>query len=282
MSNNKILNRIKKSYIYILLSIIYIPLIFLIFLSFTNGSDKGNINGNFDWNFGDNYLNLFKDSSFINALLNTLIITGFVTPISVIIATITCYGIWNSSKFFKKGVLNSAKVNIINPEVITGISLTLLFSSTWIALGFNFGIFTVILAHISFCTPYAIITIYPRMNKMNKNLANASKDLGYNSFKTFFNIVIPFLLPSILGALGIVFAMSFDDFIITNLVRGKVTTISSEMYLMAKGIKTWAVTFGAIVIFISFIFIFTKSTFLKKKQSKNLLSNKKYEGAIKW
>jgi spermidine/putrescine transport system permease protein len=81
--------------------------------------------------------------------------------------------------------LLASKFTIVNPEAITGISLALLFTSTWVALGMNLGFFTVILAHISFCTPYAIVTIYPRMAKMNTNLIYASYDLGYSKVQTF-------------------------------------------------------------------------------------------------
>ncbi len=249
MSN--FLSFLKKSYIYIILILIYIPLIFIVILSFTQASDKGNIGNSFDFNDGQNYLQLFSNDDFVNALVNTIIISVVVVPISTIIAVLTCFGIWNSKKVYQSSVLSSSRINIVNPDVITGISLALLFSSTWIAVGLNLGFFTVILSHISFCTPYAIIVIYPRMQKMNRNLILASYDLGYNKLITFFKVTIPFLLPAIISGAAIVFAMSFDDFIITSLTRGRVTTISTQLYAMRKGIKAWAVTFGAIIIMIT-------------------------------
>ena len=282
-----ILKFFRKFYIYIILAIIYIPLFVIVIWSFSTPSPKGNIQNSFEWNGFLNYIELFKNNDFLNGLMNTIIIGFIVTPIAVFIATITCYGIWNSNKFVKNTVMFNSNVNVINPEIITGISLVLLFSSTWISLGLNLGLFTVILSHISFCTPYAIISIYPRMCKLNKNLINASNDLGYGQIKTFFNVVIPFLLPAIIGACGLVFAMSFDDFIITNLVRGRVTTVSSEMYLMAKGIKMWAVAFGSLLIIIFTAFIVIKSIVLytkaKKKDNKatNILVNKINGDSIK-
>lgn len=169
----------------------------------------------------------------------------------------------------KNSTLGIARVSLVNPEVITGISLTLLFASTWIALGLDFGFFTVILSHISFCTPYALITIYPRMLKFNKNLIDASNDLGYNNFKTFFKIVVPYLLPVIIASSALVLVMSFDDFIITNLVRGRISTISTEMYLMAKGIKAWAVTFGSMLIIVFVIFIAIKGCLIHHSVKKH-------------
>lgn len=266
---NKFFLWLRKSYIGILLLLIYIPLIFTVIWSFASASKKGNIVPNPDsWGFS-NYLDLFTNNVFLNSLVNTFIIILFVTPISVFIAVITCYAVWNNSK--KIQLVNNAmtKVSIINPEIITAISLTLLFASTWISIGLDLGFFTIILSHISFCTPYAIISIYPRMQKFKKSLIDASKDLGYGSVRTFFNVVIPFLLPSIISASALVIVMSFDDFIITNLVRGRVTTISTEMYLMTKGIKTWAVSFASILIVIFIIYSGIKSIFVLTKKKKN-------------
>lgn len=286
---------IKKSYIALLLAIIYIPLIFLVVWSFVNPSEKGNVvTSPSGWGF-ENYLTLFTDNEFLNGLMNTVIIISVVTPISVIIATITCYAVWNNKKNFEKINNGISRISLINPEIITAVSLTLLFASTWISIGMNLGFFTIILSHISFCTPYAIISIYPRMQKFKANLINASKDLGYSSFKTFFNIVVPYLMPSIVGACALVVVMSFDDFIITNLVRGRVTTVSTEMYLMTKGIKAWAVAFGALLVLIFIIYISIKSIISwrkTKKQKLNKLSaminltdsriNQKKGGAKQW
>lgn len=269
---NKVINWIKNTYIYIILAIIYIPLIVLTIWSFSAPSDKGNMQSGFVWDGGSNYLNLFNDNDFLNGFMNSFIIAGITTPIAVSLGVITCYAIWNSNKYMHNSTLAIARVSLVNPEIITGISLTLLFASTWIALGFNLGFFTVILSHISFCTPYAIITVYPRMLKFKKNLIDASNDLGYNSFVTFFKIVVPYLLPSIIGASALVLVMSFDDFIITNLVRGRISTISTEMYLMAKGIKAWAVTFGSFLVMIFIVFILIKFTTLKVKDRKNKIN----------
>ncbi|MDE6472990.1 MAG: ABC transporter permease [Ureaplasma sp.] len=278
MKLKKTLNFFRQSYIIILLSLIYIPLIVIIFLSFTKPSIKGNITNSFDWNSGENYIELFKNNDFLNALANTAIIVVFVVPISTILATLTCFGIWNSKKFYQNTVLGVSKVNIVIPDVISGICLALLFSVTWISwFKSDLGFITIILAHISFCTPYAIILIFPRMQKMKRNLILASQDLGYSKFQTFFKVIIPFILPSILSAAAIVFGMSFDDFIITKLVGGKISTISTEMYTMAKGIKSWAVTFGAILVILSFVIVAIvaiKKSHKARNISKNLSTKK--------
>lgn len=260
----------KKTYIYIILAMIYIPLIIIILLSFNGQTDRGNVNVNFGVPTVVNYLKLFENNEFVNGLLNSLIVLIVVVPVSVFIATITCFGIWNTRQKskMKSFVLSTSKFSIANPDAITGISLSLLFTSTWVALGFDLGLFTVILAHISFCIPYALITIYPKMSKMNYNLVLGSYDLGYSKLKTFFKIVLPYLMPAILGAVAITMAMSLDDFIITNLVNGSQQTISTAIYTTRKGIKAWVVTFGALIIIVTMIVIIVFAVY-KYSRAKN-------------
>lgn len=280
---NRFLHFLKNSYIFIIVAATYIPLIIVIILSFTTPSDKGNLNLGFNFNNGENWLTLFKNNEFTNALVNTIIIIVITVPISTIIATITCFGIWNSKQFYVNTVMTTSKANMLIPDVIAGIGLAILFSITIIPLGINLGFATVVLAHISFCTPYAIIIIYPRMQKMNKNLILASMDLGYSQIVTFFKVTVPFLLPAILSAAAIVFSMSFDDFIITKLVGGKVNTISTEIYSMAKGIKMWAVTFGAIVVIIGIIItiIIGIKKYIEERNKHKAISLKKFDDRIK-
>lgn len=250
---NKFFAWLRSSYILVIIALTYIPLIIVVILSFTEPSSKGNLNLGFNFNGGANWLSLFKNSEFINAISNTAIIVALTVPISTIIATVTCFGIWNAKQVYSASVIGASKFDMVVPDVITGIGLALLFSITIIPLSVNLGFATVILSHISFCTPYAIVVIYPRMQKMNQNLILASMDLGYSQITTFFKVTVPFLLPAILSGAAIVFSLSFDDFIITDLVGGSIDTVSTELYSMAKGIKMWAVTFGAIVVLLGLL-----------------------------
>lgn len=265
------LNFLKKFYIYIILLAIYVPLIVIVAISFNQPSGRGNVGMNFGVPTFVNYIDLFKNDEFINALINSLLLLIVVTPISVLLAVITCLGMWRAKPYQTNAVMFASKITIVNPEAITGISLVVLFSSTWIAMGFNFGFFTVALAHISFCTPYAIVAIYPRMAKMNPNLMLASYDLGHNKVNTFFKVVLPYLLPAILAASAICAAMSLDDFVITNLVNGDFQTIGTLIYTSRKGIKAWIVAFGAFVIVITIftIIITGVSKYVKLKRNVN-------------
>lgn len=265
----KYLGFFKNFYVLIILLIIYIPLIVVLLLSFTGQTNRGNIVLNFNSLSFNNWKILFTNDAFLDSLLNSLIISAVVVPVSVFIGVITCFGIWNTTKKKELAVIGISKLSIAIPEPITAISLALLFSSTWVAMGLNFGLITICLSHISFCTPYAIVAIYPKMQKMNKNLVMASYDLGYSKVKTFLNIVIPYLLPAILSAAAITFAMSLDDFIITNLINGSTQTISTAIYTTRKGIKAWVVTFGGFLIIIT-AFITLIAALRKIRQNKTI------------
>jgi len=269
----------KQFYIYLVLALIYIPLIVIILLSFNGQTGKGNIRINFGVPTAVNYIKLFKDNDFLNALANSAIISVIVVPVSVIIATVTCFGIWNANNRYINTIVGMSKVSVAIPEPITAISLALLFGTTIVPLGFDFGLFTVILAHISFCTPYAIISIFPKMQKMNRNLIWASYDLGYSKAKTFFKIVIPYLAPALLSASAVTLAMSLDDFIITSLINGSSQTISTAIYSTRKGIKAWVVTFGAILVLITFVIVIITSIVKvqKNRKQKKMAERKGYE-----
>lgn len=264
---------LKKWYVVLVLVAIYVPLVLIIIMSFNGETSRGNIRLNFDVPTFVNYINLFKNDQFINALLNSLLLGVIVTPFSLLFGVLTCYGLWKSKQTTKNFVLNVSRFSIMSPEVITGISLVLLFSATWIPMGFSFGFFTVALSHISFCTPYVIITVFPRMMKMNNNLVLASYDMGYSKIKTFLKVTVPYLLPSILTAAVIVIAMSWDDFIITNMVNGSWQTIGVAIYMTRKGIKAWVVTFGAILLLVTILVIFIVAV-IKIRKNKKVRINK--------
>lgn len=274
---SSVLGFLRKTYIYILLSLIYIPLIFIVVLSFNGQSEKGNIILDFTNNSltGKNWNSLFSDTSsdgFLANLLNSVLVALLVTPISVIIGVFTAFGMWNSKQKMRNIIRSASSLNISIPDIIAGISLSLLFTLIWTPLGLDYGYATVVIAHISFCTPYAIVAIYPRMASLNKNLINASNDLGASKLKTFFKVIVPHVYPSIIAAAIIITAISFDDFVITLLVSGNFRTVATKIYLSAKGIKAWIVTFGAllVILFITGTFILAGIKIYREKQKKAL------------
>lgn len=280
---NNFFEFLKKSYILIILFFTYLPIVIVVLLSFNGQTKKGNIDMNFNHNFSlINYFNLFKNNDFLNDLLNSFIVAIITTPITILIALMACIGLWNSKKNQRNLIMGICKTTFILPEPIIAISLSMLFMSTFIPLGFNLGLLTICLAHISYYSPYAVMIIYPKIVKLNTNLILASYDLGYSKIKTFFNIILKTLLPSLLSAIVVVFGLSFDEFIITNLVNGSFHTVATKMYMTRKGIKAWIITFGAIIILLSIVATFFVTLFKIKKMEKfrSLKMRRKYENKI--
>lgn len=277
---NNFLKFLKKFYVLIILFFIYLPLIIVVLLSFNGQTNKGNIDMNFNHNFSFvNYFYLLNNNAFLNDLLNSIIVAIITTPITIIIALMACFGLWNSQKIQRNLIIGICKTTFILPEPIIAISLCMLFMSTLIPLGFNFGLLTICLAHISYYSPYAVMIIYPKIMKLNANLILASYDLGYSKIKTFFNIIFKTLLPSLLSATIVVFGLSFDEFIITNLVNGSFQTVATKMYMTRKGIKSWIITFGAMIIILSIVvtFISTLIKIQKMRRHRLVKIRRKYE-----
>ncbi|AHB99733.1 spermidine/putrescine ABC transporter permease [Mycoplasmoides gallisepticum S6] len=253
---NKLKSILRQSYIFIILLFIYLPLLIIVVLSFNGVTERGNVNVTFS-QFNpnkafDTYLAL-AEGDFLTPLTTSLIVAFVSTPISVFIATITAFGIWRNKKVYQKLMISASNTSIVVPDIIAGLSLIIFFIAVWVSLAQPLGLFTIIISHISISTPFALVSIYPRMLKMNPNLILASQDLGYNKIQTFFKITLSYLTPALIVGGLIAFATSFDDFIITSYVRGSARTIATELYSIAKGIKGWAIAFGAILVFIGIL-----------------------------
>ncbi|MDE5553179.1 MAG: ABC transporter permease [Malacoplasma sp.] len=276
ISLSSFLSFLRKTYIYFILILIYVPLLFIVALSFNGQSIRGNIDLNFGNATGENWELLFTDTSsdgFLQSLLNSFLVVILVTPISVTIGLLTSFGMWYAkSNKVRKLIKSSSSTNISIPDIIAGISLSLLFATVWLPLGLDFGYATVVISHISFTTPYAIVSIYPRMASLNKNLIDASNDLGASKLRTFFKVIVPYVSPSIIAASIIVAVISFDDFVITLLVSGNFRTVSTNIYLSSKGIKAWIITFGALLVllFIAGTFVLMTLKIIKEKRGGKL------------
>ncbi|MDC4163474.1 ABC transporter permease [Mycoplasma bradburyae] len=253
---NKFKTILRQSYIFVILLFIYLPLFIIVILSFNGVTERGNVNltfGEFDKEKIFATYKSLAEGDFLTPLTTSLIVALVSTPISVFIATITAFGIWRNKKVYQKLTMSVSNTSIVVPDIISGLSLIIFFIAVWVSLSQPLGLFTIIVSHISISTPFALVSIYPRMLKMNPNLILASQDLGYNKVQTFFKITLSYLAPSLVVGGLIAFATSFDDFIITSYVRGSARTIATELYSIAKGVKGWAIAFGSILVFIGIL-----------------------------
>ena len=229
---NKISKFIQRFYLIIIFAFLYTPIITLMIFSFNNSKSMAHWNGfTLKW-----YEKLFHNDGLMEALYYTLLIAVLASVIATIIGTITAIGIHNMKKgSFKKLLLNVNYLPILNPDIVTGISLMCLF----LFVGLDFGFLTMLLAHITFNIPYVILSVLPKLRQLPANTTEAALDLGATPFYALRKIILPQIAPGIFSGLLMAFTMSIDDFAISFFTTGPgVTNLSIEIYSMARrGIK---------------------------------------------
>ncbi|AWX42499.1 spermidine/putrescine ABC transporter membrane protein [Metamycoplasma cloacale] len=247
---NKFKSVLKYSYIILILLFLYVPIIFGTIYSFNEPSAKGTFSVT-TWNRTSfsAYQELFSKShtlAFINSFL-----LGFATSVLVIlISLLTVFALWKQkNKIIRSYVQSTSNIPLINPDVITGLTLAivlnLLFFGTLKAT--NEGFIRAVIAHTVMCLPYGILIMLPKSDKFSKNIFEASQDLGYSKFKTWFKTYFVYMLGSIGFTFVITMALSFDDFIITRIVSNT-ETLGTQLY--EGQFQAWSLAIGAISLII--------------------------------
>lgn len=222
---------IAQSYLWILLIMLYSPILIIAIFSFTEAKVLGNWTG-FSTKL---YTSLFTSGShhsLMSAIQNTLIIAVLAAIFSTILGTIAAIGIHNL-RGRRKAMMNTLNnIPMLNPDIITGISLFLLFVSLGITQGFT----TVILAHITFCTPYVVLCVMPRLLQMNPNIYEAALDLGATPAQAMRKVILPELKSGMISGFIMAFTLSIDDFAVTLFTKGTegLETLSTYIYADAR------------------------------------------------
>ena len=222
-----------KIYIWILLALLYAPLVFIAVFSFTESKVLGSWTG-FSTKL---YRNLFTGSmqgtgSLMAAVENTLIIALVAALISTMLGTTAAIGIHNLKGRKRQTLSFLNNIPMINPDIITGVSLFLLFVFLHISQGYA----TVVLAHVSFCTPYVVLSVLPKLRQMNPNIYEAALDLGATPSQALWKVLVPELRPGMVSGFILAFTMSLDDFAVTFFTRGTIglETLSTYIYTDAR------------------------------------------------
>ncbi|UVD81987.1 ABC transporter permease subunit [Mycoplasma iguanae] len=243
---------LKKSYVWIILIIFYIPIIFGTVYSFNAESTKGDVSLN-AWNKTTwaGWANLFEDE-LINKFINSFIIAMSVSLIVIVISLITVYSIWKQRSRMVKSVINgTSSIPLINPDIITAVGLSIVLSILFGSLlASEEGLWRAIVSHSIMCLPYGILFMLPRSDKFSQSLMEASQDLGYGPFKTWFKTYFIYMMPSIVFVFIITTFLSFDDFIITRIVSNT-ETIGTALY--EGKFKTWSLALAAIMLLLVII-----------------------------
>ncbi|QVJ96509.1 extracellular solute-binding protein [Mycoplasma mycoides subsp. capri] len=250
---------LKRSYFAFVLLFIYAPILAMVVFSFNNGDTTIKwTHASFSW-----YESFFKNSPFIKSIITSLFVAVISTIVSLVIGTLAAIGLSRVSRVTRNKWVSVANIPLINADVITAVSLMIVF----LIMGLKFGLLTLIMAHISFNVPYVLVTIMPRLKKIDPSLIDASYDLGAKNHQVMFKVILPILKPAIITAAAIAFAMSFDDFIISYFTGGMQTNVSTFIYT-AKKTRPFIFVFGTCLVLVIALSIITWNAINLIKQSR--------------
>jgi len=213
------------------MGLLYAPIIIIFIYSFTEAKVLGSWNG-FSLGLYQNLMLGDAGHGLNNAIFNTVLIALVSATISTYLGTIAAIGIFNMKGRWRQAITFTNEIPMINPDIITGISIFLLF----VFLGISRGMVTVICAHIAFCTPYVVLNVMPQLYKMNPNLYEAALDLGATPFVALRKVLIPELKNGMIAGFLLSLTLSIDDFAVTLFTKGSdgLETLSTFIYADAR------------------------------------------------
>ena len=208
----------------------YLPILYIIVFSFNDSRSLTKFSGfSLRW-----YEKMFADSTMMEAVLYTVIIAVIATVVATVAGTITAIGLSKSRKVVQKMVERINDLPVMNPDIVTAISLLMFFSVLTVKKGFG----TLLIAHIMFCIPYVMLSVTPKLRSLDPNLIDAAMDLGATPFQALAKVIVPQIKPGIVSGALIAFTMSFDDFVISYFTTGNgVNNISILVYTMSKRVN---------------------------------------------
>jgi len=208
---------LSKFYIGLIFLILYAPILVVIIFSFNASGSLSNFAGfSLYW-----YRELFRDGEALAALKNSLFLAVTSSCLATLIGTLAAFAISRSkNKYYKRTAESVSNIPMMNPDIVTGVSMMLLFVGVGaiIGLGDTLGMWTMLIAHTTFNLPYAILQILPRFRQMDKSLTEAALDLGCTPAQTFFRVELPYIMPGVISGLMMGFTLSLDDFVISHFV----------------------------------------------------------------
>ncbi len=218
---------LKRIYAMLIYLFLYAPILILIVFSFNASKSRGVWSGfTLHW-----YSELLKDRQILSALYNTILIAVLSALIATLIGTAAAIGIHNMKKLKKKVIMNLTYLPVVSPDIVTGLSLMILFVFVKLQLGF----LSLLLAHITFNIPYVILSVLPKLKQLDKHLYEAALDLGATPLEAYRKVILPEIMPGVVTGMLLAFTLSLDDFVISFFTTGSgVSTLSITVYSMAR------------------------------------------------
>ncbi|MBC8535503.1 ABC transporter permease [Feifania hominis] len=254
-----------RTYTAVVFLFLYLPIAVSIVLSFNNSRSRNAWAGfSLRW-----YESLFQNDTLMKALLNTLVIAFLSAAIATLIGTFAAIGIYYMKKgFLKSTLMNLSYLPMLNPDIVTGVSLLILFTAVGVTLGFQ----SLLIAHIAFNIPYVILSVMPKLKQMNESMYEAALDLGMRPMNAIFKVILPEVRPGITSGFLLALTLSIDDFVISFFTTGPgVSTLSIEIYSMARRGVNPEINALSAIMFVAVFIILLISNFapgLRKSEKK--------------
>lgn len=252
----------KGIYLFLIMLFLYLPIFTLMVLSFNGGKTMNAWVGfSLEW-----YEEMFASRQIMEALGNTVSIAFWAASASTVIGVLACMGISAMKEKPRTLLMGLNNIPLLNADIVTGISLMLSFLMFGISL--NYG--TVLMAHITFCIPYVILSVMPKFRQLENHTYEAALDLGATPAYAFFKVVLPDIMPGIISGFLLAFTMSVDDFVITHFTRGAgINTISTLIYSQVRvGIRPTLYALSTLIFVTVFIILIVVNIISHKKEEK--------------
>lgn len=263
---------LSRAFMILVFGILYIPMAVLVLFSFNKSKSTGNFTGfSIRW-----YVELFSNSEAFIALRNTLLLAFFSALLATVIGTLAAVGVYKmKNKLVKTAVNTLTNIPMMNPEIVTGISMMLLFVFAGGLLGFSnkLSFWTMLIAHTTFNLPYVMLSVTPKLRQMDRHLPEAAMDLGCTPFQAFFKVELHQILPGVITGAMMAFTMSLDDFVISLFTSGiDFQTLPLYIYTMTKK-KVTPDVYALFTLMMAIIFLLILFIQLRRSGSKGKEAN---------
>ncbi len=259
---------VSRIYTALILLFLYAPLFIMVLFSFNEANSLSHFTGfSLHW-----YEQLFQSEEVVDALKNTLILAVLSALLSTVIGTAAAVGIEKMRSRWLKATVNAvSNMPMMNPDIVTGISMALLFAFAMKLFGMEsiFGFFTVLIAHTTFNLPYVILSVVPKIRQMDRFLPEAALDLGCTPLQSFFKVELPFIMPGVLSGLVMAFTLSLDDFVISYFnTEGDFQTLPIYIFGMTKRTVTPDIYSLSTILFVSVLLLLILSNIMQGRSER--------------
>lgn len=265
-----------KIYLALICLFLYMPILTLVVLSFNATKTRGRFAGfSLRW-----YRSLFQDQSILHALFTTLLIALISALAATVFGTIVAFAMNHMKKWKKTTLMSLTNIPMLNADIVTGISLMLLF----IAVNYTMGFSSVLIAHITFNLPFVVLSVAPRLGSMNTSAFEAAQDLGASKAYAFWKVIFPDIMPNILTGFLLSFTMSVDDFVITHFTKGVgIDTLSTMIYTeQKKGIRPEIYSLSTLMFVTIFVLLILYTLHKSHAEKIKSRASSRMETASRW